>query len=211
MIMLSLFALATTPPTLPTDFYTGLQGIIATAPGAYQIKDALCCARDAPECSIVTQTMNAHLFEQGSLNRSIELSNIEGNVLQWGDPVRKIINLQPGSAVNSSHKWACASYCPMDDDFASQIVIAPNHEKVTYLGRKTVSQPDVPGGSTQSCDAFGWTMRAWKLLPLSDEVFYVKTPDASSSPVPFEHSSTFTQFIDKLTQQRLLRRSYLRF
>ena len=70
---------ASSPPTLPTDFYTGLHGVIASAPGAYRAEDALCCAKDAPSCSITTQTMGADIYQQGSLNRSLQMGSIHGS------------------------------------------------------------------------------------------------------------------------------------
>jgi len=203
-------AAALAPPHLPPDFYTGLQGVIATAPGAYRTEDALCCAKDSPGCQVVTQSMGADIFQQGSRNRTLHRG--AQAVLEWAAPVHKIMALVPGSAINSTHKWACAEYCPTTDDFVSEVVIAPFHEPVKYIGKRVVDQPKSAGGSTTSCDAFEWTSKVWKILPVSTEVFYIDSADPSS-PVPFKHSSTFTQEIMKITHEASSTRnmSYINF
>jgi hypothetical protein len=193
-----LFALsmAVAPPKLPVDFYTGVQGVIVTAPGSYAAKDAACCAKDSPNCQIITQTMGADIFQQGSRNRTLH-QGAQGIVLEWAAPVHKIMTLLPGSAVNSTHKWACAGYCEMTDPFRDEVALP---SKVKYLGKKTVAQPEGAGGTTKRCDTFEWTEKLIKILPLSNEYAYVDE-SKPSAPGMFKRVSTFTHVIEKLTHE----------
>jgi len=114
--------------------------------------------------------------------------------------VRKTMLLQPGSEVNSSHKWACALYCPFTDDLdPADTTIAPEHEKVEYIGQRSVEQPAAAGGVTKSCDGWSWTQKVLHVLPVTKNVMYV---DASTSPpTPFKSSSHFSKEITKLAGQ----------
>ena len=196
-VLLVGLSVAVAPPKLPADFYTGVQGVIVTAPGSYAAQDAVCCAKDAPSCQIITQTMGADIFQQGSRNRTLH-KGAQGIVLEWAAPVHKIMTLLPGSSVNSTHKWACAEYCETTDPFKDEVAIPSS--KVKYLGKKTVAQPASIGGTTKICDAFEWTQTLEKILPVSNEYAYIDELNPSA-PGMFKRVSTFTPFIEKLTHE----------
>ena len=198
-IALSLLASAAAPPTLPTDFYTGVQGLIVTAQGNYEKGDAMCCAKDSAGCLVSTQAKGWDIVQQGSRNRSLHRGG-GGVTLTWAEPVRKVMLLQPGSAVNSTHKWACNLYCPFTDNLdTTETTIAPEHEKVTGLGTRIVEQPAAAGGATKSCDGFMWTQSILHLLKVTINTMWVDS--SSTPPVPFKSSSSFTPEIAKLSGQ----------
>lgn len=185
-------------PSLPTDFYTGVQGIIVSASGNYDKDNASCCAKGSAGCLVSTQARGWDLYQQGSWNRSMTTKD-GGMVLTWAAPVHKVMTLQPGSAINSSHKWACDLYCPNTDDFVSAVAIAPDKQPVQSLGKSTVAQPSFAGGVTKLVDGFRWTQKLLHLFPLTINTMYVDS--STSPPKPFKSTSSFTEFIIKLTHE----------
>lgn len=199
--MLSVLAtiLGATPPALPKDYYTGIQGLIAVASGSYEKDNAMCCAKGTSGCLVSTQAKGWEVVQQGSQNRSMH-RGAGGNVLTWAEPVGKVMLLQPGSEVNSTHKWACSLYCPFTGDLdTSETTIAPEHEKVEFIGKRIVSQLAAAGGTTKSCDGYKWTEVILHTLPITDNIMYVDS--SKTPPAPFKSVTKFTAAISKLAHQ----------
>lgn len=191
----AVLAMAAMPPALPVDFYTGLQGLIVQYQGSYTAKSGggLCCAKDSRGCQVTSQSMGADYFQQGSRNRSIQ-RGADGITMTWAAPVHKVMTLQPGSAVNSTHTWACAAYCDHKTPFVSKVAIGGyQKDPVTYAGHATVAQPAAVGGATRRCDGYGWTERLMRVFPVSNVVMYVDREGAQ--PAPWKQVSRLTQFV----------------
>lgn len=210
MLPIALLACASTFPALPADFYTGVQGLIVSASGNYAKNNAQCCAKDAAGCMVQTQARGWDLYQQGSQNRSLTTKD-GGMMLTWAAPVHKLMALQPGSAMNSSHKWACGLYCPHKEDFVSAVAIAPEKQPIQSLGNRTIAQPSFAGGVTKNVDGFRWTENLLKILPLNINTMYVD--ESTSPPKPFKLTSSFTQFIIKVTHEAnsTMNKSYIGF
>jgi hypothetical protein len=183
-----LLALAVTPPTFPIDYYTGEQSNILQAQGeATHVGAKVCCGVNVTSCQVKAQSMGADMFVQGSQKRFI--SEGRGITLTWNEPVHKMMALVPGSAMNSTHKWACALYCPETTKYVSAIAIAPKGEPVRDLGKHSITQTGLPGGATKQCEAYGWTEKLL-VIPLALDVAYV---DESVTPaLPFKRTTKVT-------------------
>ena len=159
----------------------------------------------SPGCKVQIQSMGSDIFQQGSKNRSVNKG--QGIVMTWAEPINKQFALQPGAAVNSSHKYACALYCPFKQALPS-VTIGPGGEPVKDLGKVTISQPAPVGGATKSCEAYQWVERILKIVPMATDTCYVD--DSVSPPVPFLQTSLITPF-GKLPPLAYENQSYIGF
>jgi len=203
--MLSLFTAtpAATPPTFPADFYSGEQQDLSINQGGYDIPNGACCSQtDSPQCKIQAISMGADVREQGSMNRS-RSDSAQGSILTWFAPVNKQMALLPGSQANSSHKWVCAQYCPQDGDFTSSVMIGDGHKGIfdtpKDLGKASVTQPAIAGGTTKTCEHWRWTETLLKLIPLQKTDFFVDM--AATPPVPFFSASVIEPLGKKIGQE----------
>lgn len=175
-----------TIPTFPLDYYSGEQSNILQAHGMVRHPgERLCCSKDSPNCQIKVQSMGSDNFVQGSKERRLQMGR--GVTMDWRGSVHKLMALVPGATKNSSHKWACALYCPEPHNFSSTIAVAPKGERVIDRGRHRVTQSGAPGSATKDCATYEWTEKALKIIPVALDVAYVD--DSGSSPVPFLRST----------------------
>ena len=137
-------------PVLPGDFYAGVQTnvVVTEGEGVTYDSDAVCCAKGTHKCKVETISEGAGTWEQASKKRLLIRGGATGIQTKWfgktdkSHPAQnKQMFLVPGAEVNSTHKWACAAYCPLrGKDFVSSIVIAPDNERVKDLGVQNKSQ-----------------------------------------------------------------------
>ena len=111
--------------------------------------------------------------------------------------------LVPGSTINSTHKWACAQYCPQDGDFISSVLIGDGKKGIfdtpKDLGKATISQPAIVGGATKECEKWQWTETILKVLPLQETDFYVDM--STTPPQPFFSSSDIKPLGEEIGQE----------
>ena len=166
MSQLLIATLSVTPPTFPIDFYAGVQNNIILAQGeSVRHENFMCCAASATACKVQTISAGMDTYQQGSMNRTLTLGGSTGTQMKWyGAGVDKEMALMPGSAANSTHKWACGLYCPLRGaDFASLVAIAPEGERVRDDGIHKITQAGLPGGLTKTAHGYGWTQRLLKV------------------------------------------------
>lgn len=110
---ITMLSTAATPPTFAKDFYVGTQTSLAINQGGYASSTGTCCSlKHAAQCKVQAANMGEDTREQGSMNRTRSDSG-RGSIVNWWGDVKKQMAIVPGSAVNSTHKYACAQYCPL--------------------------------------------------------------------------------------------------
>lgn len=185
-----------TPPTFAKDFYVGTQDSIALNQGGYYVKDGMCCSMEhASQCKLQGISMGSDYFEQGTTNRS-RADSAQGSTVQWYS-IKKEMAVVPGAQVNSTHKWACAAYCPIDDEEFESILQIGDGETGPYdtpkdLGQETITQPAAIGGASKVCEHWQWSETIFKKIKMATHDFFV---DNSASPVaPFFQHMEITPF-----------------
>ena len=153
MALLCILALsaAATVPSFPIDFYSGVQSGIIISQGGVSTATGACCSPDAPACKVNTISSGSDTYQQGTMNRTLQIGGATGVVMKWyGKSVDKMMGLAPGATANSTHKYVCALYCPLRGaPFESLVAIGGAGERVKDLGTATKSQTGLPGGKTK--------------------------------------------------------------
>ena len=196
LVSVTIGAPSATPPTFAKDFYVGQQSSLAINQGGYVGDKGTCCSLEhASQCKVQASNMGADLREQGSQDRS-RTDSARGSIVNWWGNVKKQMAIVPGSAVNSSHKWACAQYCPLDGEFYSAIKIGDGQkgffDKPKDLGQATITQPKSIGGASKTCEHWRWTETLLRIVPMSTTNFYVD--NSVQPPEPFFSSQVIKPF-----------------
>lgn len=189
--------LAATPPTFAKDFYVGMQTSLAINQGGYSGPSGTCCSlTHASQCKVQAINMGEDSREQGSMNRS-RSDGGQGSIVNWWGEVKKQMAIVPGSSVNSTHKYACAQYCPLDGEFMSAIMIGDGQkgyfDKPKDKGKASITQPKSIGGITKECEHWKWTETIFRVIPMQETDFYVDN-GAAAGPAPFFTSTTIKPF-----------------
>ena len=188
-------AVQQSPPKFADSFYTGLQASMAINTGGYkQGSDKVCCAADAPQCKIQTQSLGSDTFEHTS-KQMVHMNNARGSVVSNYQPaVKKMMGVVPGQQVNSTHKWACLAYCPLTDVFTSAIPSSTTDMKISDKGTAHITQPVSIGGNNATCEHFKWIERL-AIIPFLQQDFYVD--QSVAPPVPFYQHTVIEPFGQK--------------
>ena len=202
----------TTPPTFADDFYVGQLSSIAINQGGYRKPDtgAVCCdLKHSPQCKVQQLTMGEDVRQQASKDR-IRSDSARGSIVTWWGDVKKQMAVVPGSAANSSHKWACAQYCPQAGSFEPVLQIGDGRkgffDTPKDMGKVTVSQPKSTGGATKECEKWEWTETIARVVPMERTSFYVDM--STTPPSPFFATSEIIPFTKKLGEENA---SYLQY
>jgi len=192
-----------TPPTFAQDFYVGRQDALAINQGGYAIDNGMCCSlQHSSQCKIQGINMGADTYEQGSKERT-RSDSAQGSIVNWWGTVKKQMALVPGSSVNSTHKFACAQYCPLDGEFTPSIQIGDGQkgffDTPKDRGQASVTQPAAIGGATKTCEHWKWTETILKILPMSTSDFYVDM--STTPPAPFFVSQVIKPFNRPIGQE----------
>jgi len=172
-----------TPPAFADSFYVGAQASLTLNQNGYKKSDGkICCALDSAGCKVQMQSAGNDVREQVSMNRT-RIDGGRGSIVTWFGDVQKQMAVVPGSAVNSTHKWACMQYCPTTTSFMPTLEIGEGKSpKVQDLGQASITQPAAIGGATKQCEHYKYTERLI-IVPMSVTDFYV---DESAKPAaPF--------------------------
>ena len=175
--------IAASLPKFADSFYVGVQSRTVVNQNGYTMENGVCCAGGVSGCKIQTVTGGYDAREQVTKERT-RMDSPRGSVVTWYGSVRKQMAVVPGSAVNSTRKWACVAYCPVSGDFYPTLTIGqPNGtSKVHDLGRTTITQPASIGGVTKQCERFKWVDRL-AVIPMSQTDFCVD--QAADQPAPW--------------------------
>jgi hypothetical protein len=186
------------PPVFAKDFYVGAQSDLVINQGGYYINNGACCSMThSSQCKNQFQSMGADTYEQGTQNRS-RSDGGQGSIVRWYGSVMKEMAVVPGSAANSTHKWACAVYCPIEkgDTFQSAITIGDGIDtgldKPKDLGKESITQPAAIGHTTKVCEHWQWTETLLKVVKMSTSSMFVD--NTGKTPAPFFSSTSLTPF-----------------
>lgn len=159
--------------------------------GYFSAQGSCCSMAHSPQCKLQSINMGSDVREQGSKNRS-RTDSAQGAIVNWFGSVGKQMAVLPGSQANSTHKWACAQYCPLQGDFMSSIMIGDGNkgyfDKPKDEGTATVTQPKAIGGATKTCENWQWTETILGFIPMQKTNFYVDM--SANPPAPFFSAST---------------------
>lgn len=195
--------LAATPPVFATDFYVGRQDAIAINQGGYRVANGVCCSMEhAAQCKLQGVNAGGDTYEQGSKER-VRSDSARGSVVSWWGDVKKQFAIIPGSQANSTHKWACAQYCPLDGEYVPSLLIGDGQkgpfDKPKDKGQKAITQPKAIGNTTKVCENWQWTETILGVVPMQETNFYV---DMSAKPAaPFFMSSTIKPFNNPIGEE----------
>lgn len=185
------------PPTFATDFYVGEQANLAIVQGGYSLSngEGCCSATDSAACKVQTVASGSDVREQGSKNRT-RSDGAQGAIVTWYAPINKQMAIQPGSAVGSSHKWACAQYCPQDGEFFSELAVGNTGKlgKPQYRGTANFSQPGVPSSVPTETDHWFWEDGLFT-IPFEEDNLFVTS---GANPAPWYKSLLLEPFGQKL-------------
>ena len=194
---------APTPPTFALDYYVGRQDALAINQGGYKIENGVCCSmKNSASCKIQGINLGGDTYEQGSKERS-RTDSAQGSTVEWFGNVNKRMAIVPGAAVNSSHKFACAQYCPLQGKYFPSLIIGDGQkgpfDNPKDLGEASVTQPAAIGNTTKVCERWRWTETLLKLIPMSTTNFYVDM--SVKPPAPFFESQIIKPFNKEIGEQ----------
>ena len=181
---------ATAPPTFAEDYYVGQQSNIDINQGGYRSPSGgFCCdLHHTPQCKVQQIIMGEDMRQQGSHER-VRSDSAHGAVVVWWGKVKKQMSVVPGAAVNSTHKWACAAYCPEKGEYHPQLQIGDGHGGKWYpldtphdMGKATITQPQSVGGATKETEHWRWTETLLHVVPMQTTDFYVDMSTTPASP-----------------------------
>ena len=165
--------------TSASSFYVGAQTSLTLNQNGYKQSDGkVCCAMNSPGCKVQMQSAGNDVREQVSMNRT-RIDGGRGSIVTWFGDVNKQMAVVPGSAVNSTHKWACMQYCPTTTGFTPTLEIG---NKIKDLGQASITQPKSIGGATAQCEHYKSVERL-VIIPMSQTDFYVD--ESAKPPAPF--------------------------
>lgn len=106
LIFIGAAAAAPPIPAFEKDFYVGLYETININQGGYDVQYGSCCSLEhSAQCKLQSINMGEDVREQGSKQRT-RSDSAQGSIVN--DYIaKKEMAVVPGSAVNSSHAWAC--------------------------------------------------------------------------------------------------------
>ena len=188
--------LGPTPPTFAKDFYVGSQDVLNIVQGGYNIQGGACCSMsNSPQCKIQAVNDGSDVREQGSKERS-RSDSAQGSIVNWFGSINKQMAIVPGAQANSTHKWACAQYCPLTGDFMSSITIGDGQkgplDKPRDKGQQSITQPKAIGGATKVCEHWQWTETILEFIPMSKTNFFVDM--SANPPAPFFQNQIIEPF-----------------
>ena len=202
----------TTPPTFADDFYVGQMSSIYLNQGGYRkaATGAVCCdLKHAAQCKVQQLTMGEDVRQQATKDR-IRSDSARGSIVTWWGSVKKQMAVVPGSAANSTHKWACAQFCPQAGSFAPILEIGDGKkgffDTPKDMGKVTVSHPKSVGGTTKECEKWEWTETIARVIPMERTSFYVDV--STTPPTPFFATNEIIPFTQKLGEENA---SYLQY
>ena len=157
--MLSLFVHAipaVAPPTFPSSFYAGMQTFIALNKGGatFAPGGGACCSKTkSSKCGLQVINQGADTWQSGELQMHRQnnvVTNFTAN-FRVGETSGREMAVVPASQTtkyaNSSHKWACAVYCPLQGEVYYDLIeigTGKKHDAVTFEGNVTVTQREGP-------------------------------------------------------------------
>jgi len=182
-LILSVAPQAGTPPTFADSFYVGSQAKLVENQGGYKTADnAICCSFGSAACKVQQQSAGNDVHEQVSQNRT-RIDGGRGSIVSWYGKVNKQMAVVPGAQANSTHKWACLQYCPIQGGFEPTLQIGDGkNPRVQDLGQTTVMQPKSIGGLNATCEHYKYVERL-VIIPMSQNDFYVD--QSTTPPTPF--------------------------
>lgn len=194
MWLLSACAVGLVPPTFPANFYVGQQLFMALNKGGatYSPDGGLCCSKTkSPQCSLQTVSQGQDTWQSASLKMQrfgSVIKNFTANshkAEEFGREMAVVPAAQMPKYANSSHKWACAAYCPMKSGtFYDLVDIGDGRkvDKVSFVGNVTVVQRQAPGRATKLTSDFHWDTRFLGRTLQHTDMF---VDYSTEPPVPF--------------------------
>jgi len=193
------------PPVFAKDFYVGQQSALAINQGGYYVKDGVCCSQEhSSQCKLQAVNMGSDVYEQGSTERS-RSDSAQGAIVNWYGNVSKQMAIVPGAEVNSTHKWACVQYCPLQkgDHFMSVLQIGDGEkgplDTPKDMGKQYVKHPASIGGDAKTCERWHWSETVFKVIKMQTTDFFVD--NSGKTPAPFFSTSMLTPFGSPLGQE----------
>ena len=173
------------PPTFADSFYVGSQASLTLNQNGYKKSDGkVCCALNSPGCKVQMQSMGNDVREQVSMNRT-RIDGGRGSIVTWYGDVKKQMAVVPGSAANSTHKWACVQYCPTTSGLFTptlEIGDGKSSKGIKDLGQATITHPKSIGGGSAQCEHYKYVDRLI-IIPMDQIDFYVD--ESAKPPAPF--------------------------
>ena len=193
--MLSLLAVVqgVAPPTFPDTFYSGMQTYIAINKGAavFAPNGGMCCSKtNSSQCSFETVNQGQDTWQSAALkmHRFGSVINNYTADRQMAEEYGRQMAVAPATQIakyaNSSHKWACAVYCPMKSEYYDLIEIGTGRkvDPASFLGNFTVTQREAPGQASKMTSEFHWEIHFLGKIIQHANMFVDFT---GKSPVPF--------------------------
>ena len=187
MHMVAPFAvLATAPPPLNSNFYTGALATDSKVSGPhFDVQDGVCCPvhslADYKPCNVQTQQHGGDTYEQGTKQRT-RTDSAEGSVVTWFGSVMKQMFVVTSSG--TKHKYDCAAMCPLaanstwhptvmiggvrDGDSDPFSFTKPRHLASPGVFR----QPAAVGGVSKRLDRWEWIEKV-SIIPMAFITAYV--------------------------------------
>ena len=131
------------PPTFPLNFYVGMQQwTVLNHGGAHWEPDgSVCCAHNDTQCSMQSYSLGNDVFQYGT-QETVRIGGTMNNYTGTEENPHGIQYAVEPAGPNSTHKWACAEYCPLDKSFFSLVEIGDGlkYDQVKFEGNVTVAQ-----------------------------------------------------------------------
>lgn len=196
-------ALEATPPAFASDYYVGEQSALAINQGGYKINNGICCSKThSSNCKLQAMNSGGDVYEQGSKERT-RTDSARGAVVSWWGSVKKQMAVVPGAAVNSTHKFACAAFCPLDGKYAPSLRIGDGQkgpfDKPKDKGSVAITQPASIGNTTKVCEHWHWTETLLYIIPMSVTDFFVDM--STKPPSPFFQSQVIKPFNKEIGEE----------
>ena len=153
-MMLSLVPMSTTvtPPAFPGSFYVGSQLSVGINKGGatYDASGGMCCSKiNSSQCSFETVSEGQDVYQSTELKMHRFGSVIHNYTTNWpsedsGREMAVTRSSQTQKYANSTHKWACVEWCPLQSNqqFYDLIDIGDGRKRtqVSFVRNVTVTQ-----------------------------------------------------------------------
>ena len=140
------------PPTFSESFYTGQQSLLQLNKGGahYAANGGICCSKTkSSQCRFEAMNQGTDVWQSAELKMHRFGSVVNNYTLnyhkaeEFGREMAVVPSSQMPKYANSSHKWACAVYCPLQQGTYYNLVEVGTGRKqdpVSFIGNVTVTQ-----------------------------------------------------------------------